>query len=273
MSFDPYKVRPGDQVDLQGQTWIVGQVDRKNESVLLLKEQDESRYRPFTDSPLVSYEDKLQRIELSFERLAQESSEQAAQSSRFDEMMRKQMDDLIKLWGQAIPTTGSSVEEMLKAMGIEPGTWDSIKPPKHVNARSEIAAIKGTEDLDQKYRALKAEGYNVVWEMDGDLFHRGLTVERVDDLEAAWAFVDYLNDDEAGEPLAIRQDDEVLYHRTSGSWQKDERCKEPIPAAYAPAPKRMPGVSINYVGQDVRGARATRTAYDEISKMFGEFQW
>jgi hypothetical protein len=232
MSFDPVAVNIGDVVTWDGVDWLVAERHLAKQEVELIRNDAEGE----------SY-----RIRITYERAERDNQRhQPFQEQLMAKMMRTSFDN--------------NFSAMLQKLAEQ-----AAIPPQHVNARNEIAAIKGTEDLDQKYRALKAEGYNVVWEMDGDLFHRGLTVERVQDIEAAWAFVDYLNDDEAGEPLAIRQDDEVLYHRTSGSWQKDERCKEPIPAAYAPKPKSKPGVTINFVQQDSQVV--SPSAYDELLKL------
>jgi len=54
--------------------------------------------------------------------------------------------------------------------------------------------------------------------------------ERVESVEAAWQFVDYLNDDEAGTPMAIRDGAVVLFYHSDAGWEA--LCELKVPRGY-----------------------------------------
>ena len=86
------------------------------------------------------------------------------------------------------------------------------------------------------------EGLYVVYEREADIidpsgFLGGLAaisrhVELVDSMEAAWLYVDYLTDDEAGEPVAIKHNHVVVYAKTEAGWEQFDKAWPPVPDEY-----------------------------------------
>lgn len=102
--------------------------------------------------------------------------------------------------------------------------------------------------MDAKYAQPESEGWAVVYQVherrgpsvmvgvviNGQEFGNHIVTycESVESAEAAWQFVDYLNDDEAGKPVAIRQDSVVVYVNEGSGWESLSPAREPVPEAY-----------------------------------------
>jgi hypothetical protein len=102
-------------------------------------------------------------------------------------------------------------------------------------------------ELDATYAEPAAEGWAVLWRGKGS---RGpnvqirftisgvsmpddeppLQLERCASVEDCWTFVDYLKDEEAGKPCAIREDTVVVFFNHGAGWQT--LTQEQVPNDY-----------------------------------------
>ncbi len=103
-------------------------------------------------------------------------------------------------------------------------------------------------EIDKEYSEPAADGWAVLWRrknprpgpgiritiegLAGDQWDvlGGYNCERCETVDDCWAFVDYLNDDEAGYACAIREDEVVVFLHEDDEWES--LTQEEVPDAY-----------------------------------------
>jgi hypothetical protein len=120
----------------------------------------------------------------------------------------------------------------------------NLIPQDDVADEAVLASRKA--ELDAKFSEPEGEGFFVFWRgkaepassrfvfrVDDINFPPPVfteSVHRCDSIDDAWAFVDYLKDDEAGEAICIREDSCVLFYRGDAGWEALTR--DPVPDEY-----------------------------------------
>lgn len=135
-------------------------------------------------------------------------------------------------FGMVRPSAGAmrSIADVLASMPT-PSKADELEARKHtLNVEFAEPPGEGFFVFWRKPRPKNSTerlfGFQIVFTSDIDKNN----VYECDTIDDAWAFVDYLRDDEAGEPLCIREDACVLYYKGSAGWEA--LTKDPVPDEY-----------------------------------------
>lgn len=228
----------------QGGEWIVSMVDYQQQTVTLARQKKKEfpplfRKDNWMDSTFETLDVTIEKLEAEhkfFESERDRLEDQARRTAEkfafgFDRNMRVatfQTDDKAS---EAFRNMQQAIEALIGS-GFMSMTESEIRKLVGLDADNSEKADR-REVMDKKYEAPSCDGYAVLWSRystvqdasslvigDIDLDNQKMyKLERVDSLDDAWAFVDYLNDDEAGHACCIREDAVVLFVQEGSGWE------------------------------------------------------
>jgi hypothetical protein len=249
-------MQQGDIVQFGGSDWTVVEIQPHTDTVKLARPSRAPDISMLTFGPQVSLSGRrFEEVEVTAEQLAREQATTV-----------RSMDKFAKWFGHGVfqPPEGGDIWDQLKAFGIRRGENSAMDALNEQAARGQfksIADLMGdftTPEQDDEavlasrkarldaqftepegegffvfYRKPGTEGPDLVFVVDGVKFPpvaSTQSVHRCDSIDDAWAFVDYLKDDEAGEAICIREDSCVLFYRGDAGWEALTR--DPVPDEY-----------------------------------------
>jgi hypothetical protein len=244
-------MQPGDMINFGGDEWAVVEINAKTGTVRLARPSRAPDISMLTFGPQVALHGRrLEEVEVTAEQLAR-SPTHGFVAKDYTEHIWQELNDPNSVMGSLIKNIAEQFEQSMGAMARQAGpTIGAFKSIADIMGdfpqpdEEETRAARKAE-LDAQYTEPEGEGFFVFYRNKLEPSKVGISfrlfdgvvgewvsknVHRCDSIDDAWAFVDYLKDDEAGEAICIREDSCVLFYRGDAGWEALTR--DPVPDEY-----------------------------------------